>query len=53
MKNSQKEEKMKGCGKTFFKTERTKYKTSGHNCTCGNNKWNYLCPECENLEKEE
>lgn len=36
----------KGCGKMFYKTEKVGDRRSGHQCTCGNNKWNYLCEEC-------
>lgn len=37
-----------GCGKTFPKKDGS----GSHGCTCGFNKWNYLCPECE-IKKEE
>lgn len=36
-----------GCGKMFPKGERYGERISQHACTCGFNKWNYLCPECE------
>ncbi len=36
----------KGCGKEIYIKEKTGNRTSGHNCICGNNKWNYLCDEC-------
>lgn len=44
---------VKGCGKTFYKTERVGKRRSGHECTCGNNKWNYLCDDCTNSTKTE
>ncbi len=36
-----------GCGKTFPKDEYCGDRHSVHGCTCGFNKWNYLCPDCE------
>lgn len=32
-----------GCGNIFVKSDGERK----HNCTCGFNKWNYLCPKCE------
>lgn len=43
---------LNGCGKIFYKTETVGKRKSGHECCCGNNKWNYLCEECDATAKE-